>query len=74
VTTEVYEMPDEDPLPDEDLPLDIVNFTEVDGRTTLTLLVQTTSAPGSRVRPSWPPRQTHGTVPAGVHSYGITSV
>ena len=43
VTTEVFEMPDADPLPAEDEPLNIVTFTEVDGRTTLTLLVQTTS-------------------------------
>ena len=31
------------PLPETDEPLNIVTFTEVDGRTTLTLLVQTTS-------------------------------
>src|SRR4051812_12092076 len=43
VTPEVFEMPDTDPLPAEDEPLNIVTFTEVDGRTTLTLLVQTTS-------------------------------
>ena len=43
VTTEVFEMPDADPLPPEDEPLNIVTFTEVDGRTTLNLLVQTTS-------------------------------
>ena len=43
VTTEVFEMPDADPLPAADEPLNIVTFTEVDGRTTLTLLVQTTS-------------------------------
>ena len=35
VTTEVFEMPDADPLPPEDEPLNIVTFTEVDGRTTL---------------------------------------
>ena len=43
VTTEVYEMPGADPLPAEDEPLNIVEFTENDGRTTLSLLVQTTS-------------------------------
>ena len=43
VTTEVYEMPDAEELPDAEAPLNIVTFTEVDGRTTLTLLVQTTS-------------------------------
>ena len=43
VTTEVFEMPGADPLPAADEPLNIVTFTEVDGRTTLTLLVQTTS-------------------------------
>jgi len=43
VTTEVYEMPGEQPLAEADTPLNIVTFTEVDGRTTLTLLVQTTS-------------------------------
>jgi uncharacterized protein YndB with AHSA1/START domain len=43
VNTEVYEMPDAPPLPAEDEPLNIVTFTEVDGRTTLSLLVQTTS-------------------------------
>ncbi len=43
VTTEVYEMPDADPLPAADEPLNIVTFTEVDGRTTLELLTQTTS-------------------------------
>ena len=43
VTTEVYEMPDAEPLPEADEPLNIVTFTEVDGRTTLSLLVQTTS-------------------------------
>ena len=43
VNTEVYEMPDAPPLPAEDEPLNIVTFTEADGRTTLTLLVQTTS-------------------------------
>jgi uncharacterized protein YndB with AHSA1/START domain len=43
VNTEVYEMPDAPPLPAEDEPLNIVTFTEADGRTTLTLLVQCTS-------------------------------
>jgi uncharacterized protein YndB with AHSA1/START domain len=43
VTTEVYEMPGAEPLPAADEPLNIVTFTEVDGRTTLSLLVQTTS-------------------------------
>ena len=43
VTTEVYEMPDAPPLPAADEPLNIVTFTETDGRTTLELLVQTTS-------------------------------
>jgi uncharacterized protein YndB with AHSA1/START domain len=43
VTTEVYEMPDAEPLPPEDEPLNIIDFAETDGRTTLTLLVQTTS-------------------------------
>ena len=43
VTTEVYEMPGAEPLPAADEPLNIITFTEVDGRTTLTLVVQTTS-------------------------------
>jgi uncharacterized protein YndB with AHSA1/START domain len=43
VTTEVYEMPGADPLPAEDEPLNIVTFTETDGRTTLEILVQTTT-------------------------------
>jgi uncharacterized protein YndB with AHSA1/START domain len=43
VTTEVYEMPDAPPLAPEDEPLNIVTFTEADGRTTLEILVQTTS-------------------------------
>jgi len=43
VTTEVYEMPGQPALPETDEPLNIVTFNEVDGRTTLTLLVQTTS-------------------------------
>ena len=40
VTTEIYEA---EPLPDAAAPLNIVSFTEVDGRTTLELLVQTNS-------------------------------
>jgi len=43
VTTEVYEMPGAPPLAPEDEPLNIVTFTEADGRTTLEILVQTTS-------------------------------
>jgi uncharacterized protein YndB with AHSA1/START domain len=43
VNTEVYEMPGADPLPPQDEPLNIVTFTESDGRTTLAVLVQTTS-------------------------------
>jgi uncharacterized protein YndB with AHSA1/START domain len=43
VNTEVYEMPGAPALPEADEPLNIVTFTEVDGRTTLTVLVQTTS-------------------------------
>jgi uncharacterized protein YndB with AHSA1/START domain len=43
VMTEVYEMPDAHPLPAEDEPLNIITFTEVDGRTTLETLVRTTS-------------------------------
>jgi uncharacterized protein YndB with AHSA1/START domain len=43
VTTEVYEMPDAPPLAPADEPLNIVTFTEVDGRTTLEILVQTTT-------------------------------
>jgi uncharacterized protein YndB with AHSA1/START domain len=43
VMTEVYEMPDTPPLAPEDEPLNIVTFTEVDGRTRLDILVQTTS-------------------------------
>ncbi len=42
VMTEVYEAPETQALPEADAPLNIVSFTEVDGRTTLTLLVQTT--------------------------------
>ena len=43
VNTEVYEMPDAPPLAPEDEPLNVVTFTEVDGRTILSVLVQTTS-------------------------------
>ena len=43
VTTEVYEMPGAEAQPEAEAPLNIITFTEVDGRTTLTLLVQTTS-------------------------------
>jgi uncharacterized protein YndB with AHSA1/START domain len=43
VTTEVYEMPGADPLPPEDEPVDTITFAEVDGRTTVTVLVQCTS-------------------------------
>jgi uncharacterized protein YndB with AHSA1/START domain len=43
VTTEVYEMPGADPLHAADEPLNIITFTERDGRTTLSLLTQTTS-------------------------------
>jgi uncharacterized protein YndB with AHSA1/START domain len=43
VCTEVYEMPGAEPLAPEDEPVNIITFTEVDGRTILTILVQTTS-------------------------------
>jgi uncharacterized protein YndB with AHSA1/START domain len=44
VTTEVYEgVPEGEELPEAEVPLNTVTFTEVDGRTTLALLVQTTS-------------------------------
>ena len=43
VNTEIYEMPGAPPLPPEDEPVNIVTFTEADGRTTLSVLVQTTS-------------------------------
>ena len=43
VTTQVYEVPEAETLPEEEAPLNIVTFTEVDGRTILTLLMQTTS-------------------------------
>jgi uncharacterized protein YndB with AHSA1/START domain len=40
VTTEVYEMPGAEEPADEDAPVNIVTFTEVDGRTRLELLTQ----------------------------------
>jgi uncharacterized protein YndB with AHSA1/START domain len=40
VSTEVYEAPGAQVLPEAEAPLNIVTLTEVDGRTTLTLLVQ----------------------------------
>ena len=43
VTTEVYEMPETEGQPETDAPVNIVTFTEVDGRTTLTLLTQCSS-------------------------------
>ena len=43
VTTEVYEMPGAPPLAPDDEPLNIVTFAEAGGRTTLEILVQTTS-------------------------------
>jgi hypothetical protein len=43
-TTEVYEgMPDGEALPEGHEPLNIVTFAEAEGRTTLTILVQTTT-------------------------------
>jgi uncharacterized protein YndB with AHSA1/START domain len=43
VTTEVYEMPDAEPLPAADEPINIITFSEADRRTTLELLVQCTT-------------------------------
>jgi uncharacterized protein YndB with AHSA1/START domain len=43
VTTEVYEGPEAEGLSEEDAPLNIVTFSEADGRTTLSLLVQCTT-------------------------------
>jgi len=43
VNTEIYEMPGAPPLAPEDEPVNIITFTEEDGRTTLSVLVQTTS-------------------------------
>jgi uncharacterized protein YndB with AHSA1/START domain len=40
VTTEVYEMPGAEAVPDAGAPLNVVTFAETDGRTTLTLLVE----------------------------------
>jgi uncharacterized protein YndB with AHSA1/START domain len=40
VTTEVYEMPGAEALPESAVPLNVITFTETDGRTTLRLLVQ----------------------------------
>ncbi len=40
VTTEVYEIPDADPPPEAEAPLNTVTFTEANGRTILTLLLQ----------------------------------
>jgi uncharacterized protein YndB with AHSA1/START domain len=40
VTTEVYEMPEGEVPPEGEAPLNIVTFTEAEGRTTLSLLVQ----------------------------------
>jgi uncharacterized protein YndB with AHSA1/START domain len=40
VNTEVYEMPGADPLPPEDEPVNTITFTETDGRTTLSVLMQ----------------------------------
>ena len=43
VNTEIYEMPGAPPLAPEDEPVNIITFSEEDGRTTLSVLVQTTS-------------------------------
>jgi uncharacterized protein YndB with AHSA1/START domain len=43
VCTEVYEMPGAEPLAPEDEPLNVITFTEAGGRTTLEILVQTTT-------------------------------
>ena len=43
VNTEVYEMPGAPPLAPEDEPVNIITFSEEDGRTTLSVLTQTTS-------------------------------
>jgi uncharacterized protein YndB with AHSA1/START domain len=40
VNTEVYEMPGADPLPPESEPVNTITFTETDGRTTLSALMQ----------------------------------
>ena len=41
VFTEIYEMPDTEALPEADAPVNTATFTEVQGRTTLTLLTET---------------------------------
>jgi uncharacterized protein YndB with AHSA1/START domain len=43
VTTEVYEGPEAEAVSEADAPVNTVTFTEADGRTTLKLLVETTS-------------------------------
>lgn len=43
VNTEVYEMPDAPPMPDDQAPLVTATFAESGGRTTLTLLTETGS-------------------------------
>ena len=43
VNTEIYEMPGAPPLAPEDEPVNIITFTEEDGRTTLSVLTQTSS-------------------------------
>ena len=47
VTTEIYEMPGAEEPSGDEAPLNVVTFTEVDGRTTLTVLVQ---CPSKQVR------------------------
>lgn len=47
VTTEVFEMPDTPEPPDTEVPLNTITFTEEDGRTSLTYLVQ---CPGRELR------------------------
>jgi uncharacterized protein YndB with AHSA1/START domain len=42
VTTEVYEVPDTEPKPEGEV-VNVITFTEVDGRTTLTLLSECSS-------------------------------
>jgi uncharacterized protein YndB with AHSA1/START domain len=43
VATAVFEMPGSEALPDEQVPVNTVTFTESDGGTTLTMLTRTTS-------------------------------
>ena len=43
VNTEIYEMPGAPPLAPEDEPVNIITFSEEDGRTTLSVLTQTSS-------------------------------